>query len=71
MAHTKSNTVDDPGDLTDVEAAEVRKLLDADVYAALEYLCLHADAWPEGRRVATRIRRHRRRTAPAADRRAG
>lgn len=44
----------------------------ADVDAALEFLCAHAGDWPGGRSVAARIRRHRRRNTEAeATRRAG
>jgi hypothetical protein len=75
MTQLEPTKVDEAGDLTDVEAAEIRKLrdadADADANAALDYLCLHADAWPGGRGVATRIRRHRRPAVPAAERRAG
>ena len=71
MTHPKPITDEGARDLTDVEAAAVRRLLDADVSAAFDYLCLHADAWPGGRGVATRIRSHRRRSVPVAERRAG
>lgn len=42
---------------------EVVARVEADAAAALRYLCVHADDWPEGQEVAALIRRHRRRGA--------
>lgn len=59
-------------DMGDTEVEIDLAVLDADVSAALDYLCAHAGEWADGRTVATRITRHRRRTEAAdAARRAG
>ena len=62
MAHP--NPVDIDMDDTEVEIDLA--VLDADVSAALDYLCAHASEWAGERAAAARITRHRRRT-PAAD----
>lgn len=73
MAHpqpaTKANEV--PFVDEDYVDPTVEAHIQADADAALEFLCAHADEWPGGRGVASRIRRHRRRIAPTAARRAG
>ncbi|MGH9165318.1 MAG: hypothetical protein ACRDZW_07405 [Acidimicrobiales bacterium] len=50
-------------DMDDTEVEIEIAVLDADVSAALDYLCAHAGEWPGGLTVAARIARHRRRTA--------
>lgn len=49
-------------DMDDTEVEIDLAVLDADVSAALDYLCTHAGEWAGGRNVAARITRHRRRT---------
>ena len=49
-------------DMDDTEVEIDLAVLDADVSAALDYLCTHAGEWAGGRSVAARITRHRRRT---------
>ena len=61
MAHP--NPVDIDMDDTEVEIDLA--VLDADVSAALDFLCTHAAEWAGGRNVAARITRHRRRIQPA------
>ena len=59
-------------DMDDTEVEINLAVLDADVSAALDYLCTHAGEWAGGPAVAARITRHRRRTQAAdATRRAG
>ena len=57
MAHP--NPVDIDMDDTEVEIDLA--LLDADVSAALDYLCAHAGEWAGEPGTAARITRHRRR----------
>jgi hypothetical protein len=52
-------------DMDDTEVEIDLAVLDADVSAALDYLCVHAGEWGGGRNVAARIARHRRRTQAA------
>lgn len=59
-------------DMGDTEVEIDLAVLDADVSAALDYLCTHAGEWAGGTATAARITRHRRRTrAAGAARRAG
>ena len=68
MAHP--NPVDIDMDDTEVEIDLT--VLDADVSAALDFLCAHAGEWAAGPADAARITRHRRRIQAAdAARRAG
>ena len=68
MAHRNPVEID----MGDPEVEIDLAVLDADVSAALGYLCAHAGEWDGGRTVAARIARHRRRTQAAdADRRVG
>ncbi len=68
MAHPNPGDID----MGDTEVEIDLAVLDADVSAALDYLCAHAGDWPDGRDVAARISRHRRRSVAAgAGRRAG
>ncbi|MFN2505467.1 MAG: hypothetical protein ABR540_14780 [Acidimicrobiales bacterium] len=57
--------VDDDDTEVEIDLA----MLDADVNAALDYLCAHAGDWPDGREVAACISRHRRRSLAADARR--
>ena len=61
MAHPSPVDID----MDDTEVEIDLAVLDADVSAALDYLCTHAGEWAGGRNVAARITRHRRRTQAA------
>ena len=68
MAHPKPVDID----MDDTEVEIDLAVLDADVSAALDYLCAHAGEWAGELGTAARITRHRRRIRAAdAPRRAG